>query len=119
MADEDNVEQVVDESTTQAAQPQAGKHNSGTADLEKVTDFTEEKEISGNLDNAINVIASKRKKEAEQKAELEKRLASVKLKKEDVDLVVAEFEVSKSKAERVLKENDGDLERALFALVHA
>lgn len=45
-----------------------GKHNSGAADLEKVTDYAEEKEITtGNLDNAINAISDKRKRDAEKK----------------------------------------------------
>jgi NACalpha-BTF3-like transcription factor len=105
---------------TSASQNQSTKqHSSGAADLEKVTDYAEEKELSGNLNNAINVIADKRKKDAEQKAELERKLASVKLKKEDVDLVCAEFEISKLRAERLLKENNGDLATTLTALINA
>ena len=97
-----------------------GKHNTGAADLERVTDYAEEKEISGdNLDNAISAIIDKRKRDADQKAELEKRLASVKVKKEDVDLVCQEFECSKQRAERVLKENNGDLKAALTSLINA
>lgn len=103
------------------SQPQShSKHNTGAADLEKVTDFVEEKEISGdNLDNAITAILNKRKLEAEQKIELERRLASVKVKKEDVDLICHEFEITKAKAERILKEHDGDLKAALTTLVNA
>jgi NACalpha-BTF3-like transcription factor len=99
------------------------QHNSGAADLEKVTDYAEEKEIldvgSGNLNNAMNAISDKRKKEADQKAEKEKQLASVKVKKEEVELLVNEFEIVKSKAERVLKEHSGDLSSALAALINS
>ncbi|CAF0718132.1 unnamed protein product [Brachionus calyciflorus] len=110
----------MDEDKDTQAQAQQGKHNTGAADLEKVTDYAEEKEISGgNLDNAINAITDKRRRDAEQKADLEKRLASVKVKKEDVDVVVQEFEVPRPKAERVLKENNGDLQAALTALLNA
>lgn len=100
--------------------PQANKHDSGAADLEKVTDYAEEKEISaGDLNNAMNAISDKRKKDAELKAEREKMLASVKVKKEDVDLIVNEFEIAKSKAERVLKEHNADLVAALSSLINS
>lgn len=109
----------MDEENKEAQSQAHSKHNTGAADLEKVTDFVEEKEISGeNLDNAITAILNKRKLEAEQKAELERRLASVKVKKEDVELICQEFEITKAKAERVLKENNGDLRAALTYLVN-
>lgn len=110
----------MDDETKETSNSTSGKYNTGAADLEKVTDYAEEKEISAsNLDSAINAIADKRKRDADQKAELEKRLASVKVKKEDVDLIVHEFEISKQRAERVLKENNGDIKLALGALVNA
>jgi NACalpha-BTF3-like transcription factor len=100
--------------------PAQSKHDSGAADLEKVTDYAEEKEISaGDLNNAMNAISDKRKKDAEQKAELEKKLASVKVKKEDVEMIVNEFEITKIKAERVLKEHNADLSAALSALINS
>lgn len=109
----------MDEENKETQSQAHSKHNTGAADLEKVTDFVEEKEISGeNLDNAITAILNKRKLEAEQKAELERRLASVKVKKEDVELICQEFEITKAKAERVLKENNGDLRAALTYLVN-
>ena len=98
------------------------RHNSGAADLEKVTDYAEEKEITtdgGNLNDAMNAISDRRRKEAEKKAEHEKQLASVKVKREEVDLIVSEFEISKSKAERVLKEHNGNIAAALSALINA
>ena len=110
--DDDSIE------NTPNKQPQAGKHDSGAADLDKVTDYAEEKEISGDLNNAITAISDKRKKDAELKAELERKLASVKVKKEDLDLVCSEFEITKLRAERVLKENNGDLASALTALIN-
>lgn len=106
-----------DSANTSKNQPTTAKHDSGAADLEKVTDYAEEKEISGNLNNAITAISDKRRKDAESKAELERKLASVKLKKEDVELVCAEFEITKARAERVLKENDGDLAKAVESLL--
>ena len=109
---------MADESEKKGA---TAKHNSGAADLEKVTDYAEEKEISAgdDLSNAINAISDKRKQEADLKAQLEKQLASVKVKKEDVELIQNELEISKVKAERVLKEHNGDLSAALSALINA
>ena len=95
------------------------KHNSGAADLERVTDYAEEKEIAGNyLNIAMNAISDKRRKDADQKAEREKMLATVKVRKEDVDLIVNELEISKQQAERVLKEHNADLPAALTALIN-
>jgi len=39
------------------------------------------------------------------------------VKKEDVDLIVHEFEIPRAQAEKVLAENGGDLEKALRTLV--
>lgn len=105
----------------ETTKPQSNKHDSGAADLEKVTDYAEEKEISasGDLNNAMNAITDKRKKDAELKAEREKMLASVKVKKEDVEIIVNEFEITKAKAERVLKEHNADLAAALSALINS
>ena len=109
------------EDTTTNKASTAGKHNSGAADLERVTDYAEEKEISddGVLNNAMSVLSDKRRKEADAKAEREKQLASVKVKKEEVDLLVSEFEIAKIRAERVLKEHNGDLAAALSALINS
>ena len=112
-----------DENETQATnKPTSKQHNSGAADLERVTDYAEEKEIAasgGDLNNAMNAISDKRKKEAEIKAEREKRLASVKVKKEDVEMIMTEFEITKPKAERVLKEHNADVSAALRALINS
>lgn len=47
----------------------------------------------------------------------EKELAAVKVSKEDVELIVSEFGLTNNKADRVLRENGGDVEKALVALV--
>ncbi|KAF8136654.1 hypothetical protein EV363DRAFT_1158616, partial [Boletus edulis] len=41
----------------------------------------------------------------------------VAVKKDDVDLIVKEFDISQAQAEKVLSENGGDLDRTLRALV--
>ena len=100
------------------AQKAQSKHDSGAADLEKVTDYAEEQEISdGNLNYAIDAISTKHQKEAENKAEKEKELANVLIKKTDVDLIANELEISKIKAERILREHNGDAVLALRTLL--
>lgn len=113
---------MTDKETTSAENSAAKSktHSSGAADLEKVTDYVEEKEIdTGNLNDAMTAISDKRKKDAEAKIARSKELASVKVTKEDVELVMNEFEVTKLTAERVLKENNGDLKKALISLVNS
>nr|XP_020865020.1 huntingtin-interacting protein K isoform X2 [Phascolarctos cinereus] len=52
------------------------KHDSGAADLERVTDYAEEKEIqSSNLETAMSVIGDRRSRE--QKAKQERALPSI------------------------------------------
>merc|ERR1712029_807527 len=98
------------------------KHDSGVADLEKVTDYAEEKEIlsTGNeLEEAIVAIRKKQEQKKAEKLARERELAKVPVKKEEVDLIMTEMEIPKEKAERTLKEHGGDIVKALTALVNA
>lgn len=47
----------------------------------------------------------------------EKQLAAVKVKKEDVELIAREMELTNQVAERKLREADGDVVQCLTALV--
>lgn len=51
--------------------------------------------------------------------EKERELAKVPIKKEDVELIIRELEVTKQIAERTLRESGGNLESALTTLVHS
>lgn len=84
-----------------------------TADLEKVTDYAEEKEIgSVNLNNleAINFIEAQRTKETQAR---EEELAKVNITREDVELLVNELEITKQQAELALRQSSGDVVQAL------
>lgn len=88
-----------------------------TADLEKVTDFAEEKELgSVNLDNLkeINLIERQRTKETQAR---EEELAKVNITKEDVELIVNELEITKQQAELALRQSDGDIVQAFLKLL--
>lgn len=70
----------------QAKRP--AKHEDlGAADLEKVTDFVEEAEMSGAAN--IDALKAMEKKRAEQQSAPQQQLPKVKLNKEDVELIVS------------------------------
>ena len=70
-------------------QKKSAKHDSGAADLEKVTDYAEEREVlAQDISGAINLIDSRRNKEAAEKLAKERELAKVSIKKEDVEVLV-------------------------------
>nr|XP_039323968.1 huntingtin-interacting protein K-like [Saimiri boliviensis boliviensis] len=95
------------------------KHDSGAADLEWVTDYAEEKEIqSSNLETAMSVIGDRRSREQKAKQEREKELAKVTIKKEDLELIMTEMEISQAAAERSLREHMGNVVEALIALTN-
>ncbi|XP_023698858.1 huntingtin-interacting protein K-like [Paramormyrops kingsleyae] len=95
------------------------KHDSGAADLERVTDYAEEKEISSSdLQTAMSVIGDRRSREQKAKQEREKELAKVIIKKEDVELIMSELEIPRIVAERSLREHMGNVVEALIALTN-
>lgn len=88
-----------------------------SADLEKVTDYAEEKEIgSVNLNNleAINLIEAQRTKETQAR---EEELAKVNITREDVELIVKELEITKQQAELALRQSSGDVVQAIVRLL--
>ena len=56
--------------------------------------------------------------EAAKRMAREKELAKVSIKKEDVELIVKEMEISKDKAERTLREHAGNIVEALASLTN-
>ena len=96
------------------------KHDKAAcADLERITDYAEDIEVSDkNIDNAISLIEGRRSEEDTIRAAREKELSQVKIRKEDVELIVNEMEVSQSIAERKLRESSGDVVQALISLTN-
>ncbi|XP_068708881.1 huntingtin-interacting protein K-like [Montipora foliosa] len=90
-----------------------------SADLERVTDYAEEKEINtSDLENALSLVEGKYSEEKAAKLQREKELARVVIKKEDVDLIVEEMEIPRVAAERRLREHKGDVVEALVSLTN-
>ncbi|XP_062511669.1 huntingtin-interacting protein K-like [Corticium candelabrum] len=104
--------------TATASQPKT-HDDIKTADLEKVTDYVEDSEIKDkDIGKRISLIASRRAKEAEERQRREKELSKVPINKEDVELIMNDLEMSRSQAERQLREHDGDLIATLVTLTN-
>ncbi|XP_003742486.1 huntingtin-interacting protein K [Galendromus occidentalis] len=103
----------------ESQQKKIAKHDaSNAADLEKVTDFHEEQELSGgDLETALKAITEKRNKEVQKRVEHLKKLAAVKINKEDVELIMRELEIPRLKAETCLRQAYGDVVQALLDLI--
>ena len=75
--------------------------------------------LDQNIFTKYNSISdNKQEEEAAKRIAKEKELAKVSIKKEDVDLIVEEMEITKSKAERTLREHAGNVVNALAALTN-
>ncbi|KAH0948934.1 hypothetical protein HN011_001105 [Eciton burchellii] len=119
MADDD-VNGDSDDVRHEKSQKKAAKYDSGAADLEKVTDYAEEKEISSSdgFSCALSIIGDRRNKEAAEKKAKEKELLKVSIRKEDVDLIMREMEINRTLAEHTLREHSGDIVEALITLTN-
>jgi NACalpha-BTF3-like transcription factor len=63
-------------------------------------------------------LGQKQAAELAERRALERELAKVSIKKEDVDLIADEMEISKTKAERTLREHQGNVVQALASLTN-
>uniref|UniRef100_A0A0K8TQW6 Nascent polypeptide-associated complex subunit alpha-like UBA domain-containing protein n=1 Tax=Tabanus bromius TaxID=304241 RepID=A0A0K8TQW6_TABBR len=108
-----------DEVEDKQKQKKVTKHDGGAADLERVTDYAEEKEISSaDISSAVNMFGDKRSKENEEKLAKERELQKIHVKKEDIELIMNETLISKAQAEKLLREHSGDIVAALEELIN-
>ncbi|KAL4216644.1 hypothetical protein ACF0H5_024367 [Mactra antiquata] len=118
MSAEDETPTVNDDDSSNKGKKSA-KYDSGAADLEKVTDYVEEAEISHqDIGEAIRVANDENNAKSVAKKEKEKELSKVKISKEDVDLIIHEMEIPRNLAERKLQEHKGNVVEALIALTN-
>ncbi len=90
-----------------------------STDLEKITDYEEDKEVSSqDIANAVSLIEGRHSEERLQKAKKDKELAQVKIKRGDVDMIVDQMEISQALAEKRLREHKGDIVEALVSLLN-
>ncbi|OQV25392.1 hypothetical protein BV898_01071 [Hypsibius exemplaris] len=85
------------------------------ADLEKVTDVSEEKEFSrgGNASALLSNVASEQAKTASAGPVV------VTLRRVDIDALVENFDIKRLYAERLLKRNHGDMKKAVRELMYS
>eukprot|EP00823_Brevimastigomonas_motovehiculus_P009845 TRINITY_DN9664_c0_g1_i1.p1 TRINITY_DN9664_c0_g1~~TRINITY_DN9664_c0_g1_i1.p1 ORF type:complete len:133 (-),score=47.72 TRINITY_DN9664_c0_g1_i1:268-633(-) len=85
--------------------------------MDKVTEFHEEKEIDASKAHAAISSIGSDDKAAKEKALREAQLAQLVVKKEDVDLLTAQLEISEKRADRLLRESNNSVVDALRAFV--
>ncbi|KAL3665813.1 hypothetical protein V7S43_009240 [Phytophthora oleae] len=103
-----------------APQEQVKSKKDESSAMEKLTDMVEEKQMDENkMKEAFQAL--RKQEEADKEAErlLEKKLAAVKVNKDDVALVAQEMELTTQQADRKLRESDGDVVKCLSTLVSA
>eukprot|EP01118_Nematostelium_gracile_P016909 TRINITY_DN7097_c0_g1_i1.p1 TRINITY_DN7097_c0_g1~~TRINITY_DN7097_c0_g1_i1.p1 ORF type:complete len:127 (-),score=54.84 TRINITY_DN7097_c0_g1_i1:28-360(-) len=106
--DEDQVE----------AQPATKGERDQAADLNKVVSMLEEKELNtSKAEKSVKNILNFDRKKQEEKNQRAKELAAVKIKDEDVELMVSELEIPKNVAETILREHNGDVTKAIEHLI--
>jgi NACalpha-BTF3-like transcription factor len=66
----------------------------------------------------ISLLGNRQIADTAQRLAREKELAKVSIRTEDVDLIVDEMEISKTKAEKTLREHQGNVVRALASLTN-
>mmetsp|Transcript_22605 Transcript_22605/g.71094 ORF Transcript_22605/g.71094 Transcript_22605/m.71094 type:complete len:126 (+) Transcript_22605:86-463(+) len=111
---EESEDEAVDKSSKLARQE--------AKQLDSLTDYVEESETSKvdakEVEAKLNDLRRKKEESDRARAEREKQLASVKIKVEDLDLMCTELPLCESSAlERLLREQEGDLMKALTAAV--
>jgi len=113
--DGENDTDLTEESEQEAKRVKEKKHDAGAGDLEKITDYAEETEISGSDFSGVRGLIEE---EVAGRLKKERELQKVQIKKEDVDILVTELEMPYEKAERVLREHGGVLFNALVTLTN-
>ena len=79
-------------------------------------DFSGTGILSGGIEEAMKALSEKTAKEREEKLAYERELRKVPINKEHVELIVQEMEISKTEAERYLRQHGGDPVRTLITL---
>ncbi|KAG4106593.1 hypothetical protein H8356DRAFT_1626583 [Neocallimastix lanati (nom. inval.)] len=101
-------------------QQQKGHQGMAAKDMKNITDYFEElehKHDEDKLNKALNVASEEKKKSKSLLDESKKNTNSIKLSKEDIDVVMNELDVTKAEAEKYLRENNGDLEATIRYII--
>ncbi|KAJ3416126.1 hypothetical protein HDV05_003095 [Chytridiales sp. JEL 0842] len=95
----------------------AGQANKEMKDISSAFESAAARVSDSAVTKGTTFIAQQAAQLKTEKANRDKELAKIALKKEDVDVVMAELDMSKAVAERVLREHNGSLEATLRAII--
>ncbi|VDP40168.1 unnamed protein product [Soboliphyme baturini] len=96
--------------------PEARKHDSGAADLEKVTEYVEEKELSAHVHTAVSsILGTQKSKEKQSHTVPDSNKFTI--RREDIELIMNEMEVTRQVAERKLRDHKGDAKAVLVEML--
>lgn len=117
-----NQTQSEDQTTETTQEIPKGQEGKQVADLNKLQ---EKSNVQDNMaiDTSIIKVAMEKlalrtKEFKRQQQEKKEQLSKVNIKKEDCETIMDEFNLPKDKAERILRENDGDLLKVMEILVN-
>lgn len=110
---------VQDGAEESSGRKMAKEHEKSTADLDRVTDHVEERDIDSQAltDSMHAMLGSTAAKKKGPVASRDRELAKVKIQQSDIDRIVDELELDPKSAERALREAQGNLVDALSELV--
>ena len=97
------------------------KNDSSKAEMAKMTDFDDDEDDPKELEisqAALAVVYQQEQNEALERQKRESKMLKLSVNREDVDLIVQEMEISRERAERVLREHDGNVVNALVYLTN-
>lgn len=95
---------------------QKGERAKATGDLNKVTDYVEEREMDANkMADSMRAILGNASSSKKGKDSL---VTGVKIREADVELIMNEMDIDSKLAEKALRNSRGDVVQALCNLVH-
>ncbi|KAI8806436.1 hypothetical protein BJ742DRAFT_364241 [Cladochytrium replicatum] len=111
-----------DDVAEEAAEVPKGIRGQANKDMENVTGYVEEGKDNldeKKLDKAMNFITDVDKNQRSLKTTRDKELERIAVSKEDIDLVMAELDLTKQQAERLLRESKGSVQDTLKKFIAA
>ena len=91
------------------------------AQLDKVTDNVEQRELQGadtsKIQQAMSKLAAQQQAAKQEALKIERELASVKVEEDHVRIIKNQFDMHQRQAERALKESKGDLKATIEHLI--
>lgn len=114
------VEEVEADDADEVEEGAAAANKRDGADVSRVTDFAEQKEMDSSKSlAALQSLTNEAKVDREAEKRRAAELAAVSIDQKDVDLIVREMEMEKAEAELKLREHGGDVVKTLNTLVCA